>query len=61
MSHLLYIFGNVTPYETIKEKGKTLSKFFEHLDCQSDDIKFTMEVEENGTLGHQVFRKKTST
>ena len=53
-----------------------LNKFFEHLNSQSADIKFTMEVEKNGripfldvlvykkhdgSLGHKVFRKKTHT
>ena len=53
-----------------------LNKFFEHLNSQSVDIKFTMEVEKNGSipfldvlvykktdgyLGHKVFRKKTHT
>ena len=53
-----------------------LKKFFEHLNNRSADIKFTMELEENGsipfldvlitrkedgTLGHRVFRKKTNT
>ena len=53
-----------------------LSRFLEHLNRQSVDIKFTMEVEENesipfldvliykrlnGSLGHKVFKKKTHT
>jgi hypothetical protein len=53
-----------------------LDKFFEHLNGISEDIKFTMELEDNnsipfldvlitrkqdGTLGHKVFRKKTHT
>jgi hypothetical protein len=53
-----------------------LDKFFEHLNGISENIKFTMELEENnsipfldilmtrkhnGTLGHKVFRKKTHT
>ena len=52
-----------------------LKKFFEHLNNRSTDIKFTMELEENGsipfldvlitrkedgTLGYRVFRKKTN-
>jgi len=57
--------------------GETeLRKFFEHLNNRSEDIKFTMEEEDNGsipfldvlvtrkvdgTLGHKVFRKKTHT
>ena len=51
-----------------------LEKFFNHLNSISFEIKFTMELEENskipfldvlisrkedGTLGHQVYRKKT--
>jgi hypothetical protein len=51
-----------------------LDNFFQHLNGISDDIKFTMELEENmrimflgvliirkpdGSLGHKVFRKKT--
>jgi len=51
-----------------------LNKFFQHLNDIYDDIKFTMELEENmsipfiyfliirkhdGSLGHRVFRKKT--
>jgi len=53
-----------------------LKSFFEHLNNRLADIKFTMELEENGsipfldvlitrkedgTLGHRVFRKKTNT
>jgi hypothetical protein len=53
-----------------------LDKFFEHLNGISENIKFTMELEDNnsipfldvlmtrkqdGTLGHKVFRKKTHT
>jgi len=53
-----------------------LEKFFNHLNSISSEIKFTMELEENGkipfldvlinrkedgTLGHQVYRKKTHT
>jgi hypothetical protein len=53
-----------------------LDRFFEHLNGISENIKFTMELEENnsipfldvlmirkqdGTLGHKVFRKKTHT
>jgi hypothetical protein len=53
-----------------------LGRFFEHLNSISENIKFTMELEENnsipfldvlitrkqdGTLGHKVFRKKTHT
>ena len=53
-----------------------LNRFLEHLNRQSVDIKFTMEVEENesipyldvliykildGSLGHKVFIKKTHT
>ena len=53
---------------------ENLEGFFKHLNSISTEIKFTMEVEENrsiyfldilvttnedGTLGHQVFRKKT--
>ena len=53
-----------------------LNNFFKHLNNRSDDIKFTMEEEDNGsisfldvlvtrkkygTLGHKVFRKKTHT
>jgi hypothetical protein len=53
-----------------------LEKFFQHLNDISKDIKFTMELEENGTipfldvlikrkeddsLGHKVYRKKTHT
>ena len=53
-----------------------LNRFLEHLNRQSVDIKFTMEVEENerisfpdvliykrmdGSLGHKEFRKKTHT
>ena len=57
--------------------GETeLRKFFEHLNNRSEDIKFTMEEEDNGsipfldvlvtrkvdgTLGHKVFRKKMHT
>ena len=51
-----------------------LEKFFNHFNSISSEIKFTMELEENGkipfldvlisikedgTLGHQVYRKKT--
>jgi hypothetical protein len=53
-----------------------LGRFFEHLNSISENIKFTMELEDNnsipfldilitrkqdGTLGHKVFRKKTHT
>ena len=53
-----------------------LNKFFEYLNNQSADIKFTMEVEKDasipfldvliykrldGSLGHKVFKKKTHT
>jgi hypothetical protein len=53
-----------------------LNKFLEHLNFLSEDIKFTMELEEDnsipfldvlihrkqdGHLGHQVYRKKTHT
>jgi hypothetical protein len=53
-----------------------LGRFFEHLNGISENIKFTMELEENnnipfldvlmtrkqdGTVGHKVFRKKTHT
>jgi hypothetical protein len=55
---------------------KELDKFFEHLNGISEDIKFTMELEDNnsipfldilmtrkqdGTIEHKVFRKKTHT
>ena len=55
---------------------ESLDMFLEHLNSHSEHIKFTMEVEEEnqipfldvlitkrigGTLGHQVYRKKTHT
>lgn len=55
---------------------ENLNKFLEHLNSQSNSIKFMMEVEENGclpfldilikrnqdgTISHQVYRKKTHT
>ena len=55
---------------------ESLDVFLEHLNSQSEHIKFTMEVEKDnqipfldvlitkrneGTLGHQVYRKKTHT